>query len=259
MTINWWMLGFQTINVLVLIWLLQRFFWRPVSAMIAQRQAAIRKSVDEAHAREAQAAAALAATQVTRAGLAAEREAILASAHKEAEATRKTILDDAHTKVTALQAAAGASIEAGRAAAGAEWSDRSSQLAITMAGRLAGRLDGSAVQALFLDSLVRAIRALPEAVRKGLAADGMSLDAVSAAPLDAAAQSAATDAIRSAVGARPDIAFNVDAGLIAGLELHAPHFTLGNSWRSDLAQILAALPHAAPDPTPEPAAVRTAA
>jgi len=29
MTIDWWTLGLQTVNVAILVWLLQRFFWRP--------------------------------------------------------------------------------------------------------------------------------------------------------------------------------------------------------------------------------------
>ena len=38
MTIDWWTLGFQSVNVAVLVWLLQHFFWRPVAAMIALRR-----------------------------------------------------------------------------------------------------------------------------------------------------------------------------------------------------------------------------
>ena len=38
MKIDWWTLGLQTINVLVLLWVLQRFLLKPVQAMIAQRQ-----------------------------------------------------------------------------------------------------------------------------------------------------------------------------------------------------------------------------
>ena len=35
MTIDWWTLGIQAVNVVILVWLLGRFFWRPVAAMIA--------------------------------------------------------------------------------------------------------------------------------------------------------------------------------------------------------------------------------
>ena len=39
MPIDWWTLALQTVNVLILVWLLARFFCRPVAAMIvAKRQ-----------------------------------------------------------------------------------------------------------------------------------------------------------------------------------------------------------------------------
>ena len=34
MTIDWWTLGLQTVNVIALVWLLGRFFWRPLAGMI---------------------------------------------------------------------------------------------------------------------------------------------------------------------------------------------------------------------------------
>lgn len=42
MTIDWWTLGLQTVNVLVLVWILARFLFRPVARIIADRQAAAR-------------------------------------------------------------------------------------------------------------------------------------------------------------------------------------------------------------------------
>ena len=38
MTIDFWGLGLQAVNVLILVWLLSRVFWRPVAAAIAKRQ-----------------------------------------------------------------------------------------------------------------------------------------------------------------------------------------------------------------------------
>ncbi len=40
MSIDWWTLGFQTVNVAILIWLLGHFFWKPVAAMIEAERAA---------------------------------------------------------------------------------------------------------------------------------------------------------------------------------------------------------------------------
>ena len=60
MTIDWWTLGFQTVNVVILVWLLGRFFWRPVAGMIAQRRAAAEQTLAEAAAKRQEADAAMA-------------------------------------------------------------------------------------------------------------------------------------------------------------------------------------------------------
>ncbi|MGB7973009.1 MAG: ATPase, partial [Roseiarcus sp.] len=70
MTIDWWTLSFQAINVLILIWLLAHFFWRPVAAMISERRDAAQKTFADVEAKRAEAAAALADIARTRAGLA---------------------------------------------------------------------------------------------------------------------------------------------------------------------------------------------
>jgi F-type H+-transporting ATPase subunit b len=38
MHIDWWTLALQTVNALVLIWILTRFFFHPVMNIIAKRQ-----------------------------------------------------------------------------------------------------------------------------------------------------------------------------------------------------------------------------
>ena len=40
MRIDWWTLALQTVNVLILIWILSRFLFRPIMAIIEERRAA---------------------------------------------------------------------------------------------------------------------------------------------------------------------------------------------------------------------------
>src|ERR1700712_406439 len=111
MKIDWWTLGIQTVNVLILVWLLQRFFWRPVAAMIQQRRDVTQRSLTEAEATRIKAAAALAEIEQTRAGFARERETILSAAHDAAVQVRTTLLEDATKRAACLEAAAKAEIE----------------------------------------------------------------------------------------------------------------------------------------------------
>lgn len=242
MSIDWWTLGIETVNVAVLIWLLGRFFWRPVSAMIARRSAEATLLLDEAEARKAQAAAALADVQKTRDGFAVEREAILAKARDEAERQRSAMLDKARKDAEALQAQAQSTIESGRAAEEAEWAERSAKLAVEIAGRLMERLDWTRVEDVFADWLIAAILQLPDDVRK-TAVNGSALEALSASPLDEERQAELRRRIGEAFGGAPQISFSTDRSLIAGFELRGSHLAIANSWKADLDRVLAEMTH----------------
>ena len=146
-------------------------------------------------------------------------------------------------EASSLEAAAKAAIEREKAEVDKAWAERASRLAVEIAEHLVARLDGPAVRAAFLDLLLAEIRTLPDPVRQAVAANGVTLEAISATPLEPADQQRYRELIGEAFGAHPQIAFKADPALIAGLELHGPHLVVSNSWRADLTQILADLTH----------------
>ena len=58
MTIDWWTLFLQTVNFLVLVWLLQHFLYNPVRAVIEKRRVFAEQALLEAEATKKAAAAA---------------------------------------------------------------------------------------------------------------------------------------------------------------------------------------------------------
>jgi len=243
MTIDWWTLGIQAVNVIILVWLLARFFWRPVAAMIEQRRATAQQIMIEAETKRSQATDALAEIERTRAGFEKEREAIIAAAHEAAERERITLLAAAAKEAATLQVQARTVIDKEQSAAEQVWTERANRLAVEIAGHLVARLNGAAVSTAFLDWLLQEIQNLPDPVRNAVAANGVTLEAISAAPIEPADQERYRTLIGSAFGVRTQINFKVDPALIAGLELHGPHLVINNSWRADLTKILADLAH----------------
>src|SRR5579863_8465792 len=124
MTIDWWTLGLQTVNVLALVWLLGHFFWRPVAGMIEQRRAAAQAMLAEAEAKRGEAAAALAEIRAVRAGFDKERQAILAAPQEAAARSRAALLAAAGKEVESLERSAREAIERELAAAEKAWVDR---------------------------------------------------------------------------------------------------------------------------------------
>jgi len=243
MTLDWWTLGIQTVNVLVLIWLLARFFWRPLAAMIALRRTTTQQAIDAAEAKRAEAAAALDGIAETRAGFENERAAILDAARAAAEQESRARLEQARADAAAMVVAGTAQLAKDAAAAERAWTDRASRLAVEIATSLLSRLDGPALHGAYLDRLLQQIRALPPAERRAIAPDDAAMVAVSAEPLDPDEQARCGTAVLDALETRPQITFKVDADLIGGLELHGPHAVVSNSLRTDLDRILLELTH----------------
>ena len=178
--------------------------------MIADRRAAAEKALSEAQAARDRAKLDLAGIDKTRAGFAAERETILNQAREDAGRESAAKLKEAGQKAEAQMAAAKAGVENDKAAATRAWATRSSDLAVDIAKRLAARLDGPAVQGVFLDWALKAVRALPETTRAAVAGSAVALVTTSATPLDAAQQTQATKMIGEAFGGPVRVVFKTD-------------------------------------------------
>lgn len=151
MTLDWWSLGLQAVNFLILAWLLGRVFWRPVSAAIARRQETAQEMLDAGQATQARADAALAEVQRARDGIAAERDAMLAEAQATAESASKAALAEARARADALLAEARNAIARDREAARKESTDMAASLSVEMAARLLERFNTAPVRAGFLE------------------------------------------------------------------------------------------------------------
>ncbi len=237
MTPDWWGLGLQAVNVLILVWLLGRVFWRPVAGAITRRQEAAQAMLDEGKTAKAKSDAALAEVIETRAGIAAERDAILAEAKATADTATKAALTDAQTRADALLAAARTAIDRDRNTVRKENTAKAAALSVEISSRLLGRFNTPAVQAAFLASLVDAIAGMSASDRAALTASAAEIEIVTATGPEGAQKAEIERAVKEALGGTPALRFVADPDLIAGLELRSPHFVLHNSWRADLENI----------------------
>ncbi|OMS34911.1 F0F1 ATP synthase subunit delta [Burkholderia pseudomallei] len=213
MRIDWSTLALQTVNVVVLVWLLSRFLFRPVSDIIAKRQAAARKLIDDASRERDAAHAERERARAERASLAAARDDALKDALAQAAAERERLIAAA----------------------------RATRLAIDIAAKLLARLPDSARVAGFVDGVAASLARLPADVRASLADEDAQVRLVAPRALTAQEAAACRAAFAASVGRplEPDV--RVDPALIAGLELESKYANVRNSLRQDLATIEAAL------------------
>ncbi|MBE9636333.1 F0F1 ATP synthase subunit delta [Salipiger mangrovisoli] len=236
MSFDWWTLGLQTVNVLVLLWILSHFLFRPISEMLARRQAAATDDLAHARAARADAEAARADAQAQEAAVAARRADLLSSARQEAETTRRSLLEEARQEVETLRADAQAKAAQHRIAAVHALQDEAAELAADIAQRLLSRLPETARTEGFIDGLVAAISELPEHTRAGLGADA-PLPVRAAAEMSAAETGSLAARLSEVLGHPVTLSVRSDPTLIAGLELDAPHAVVRNHLRADLDHI----------------------
>jgi F-type H+-transporting ATPase subunit b len=241
MHIDWWTLALQTVNVLVLIWILSRFFFRPVADLVAKRKAAADERLAEADAARQEAADARAEAARLRASIDAERDRLVAEARQSAEAVKADLLAQSARDLQQRRQEAESEIQQQRHEAQQALIAHASTLSVDIARRLLARLPGNVAFSAFLAGLGAELKRQASDQGSDLLA-GVDSDH----PLEVVTATALTDteadqlrqAIYQALGAAPVLRLSVDPNLIAGFELRGRTRVVRNNWQADLTQIL---------------------
>ncbi|HEX2939867.1 MAG TPA: hypothetical protein VHO91_02395 [Rhodopila sp.] len=241
MRFDWTTLALQTVNLIVLVWLLRRFLFRPMTALIAERRVAAEKLLADAATICAAAAAEAEQVAAREKRLVANGDEILAEARAAARTEQAALLRQAQDDIAQARAAARAEQEQDRARMRRQLEDEASRLAVTIASRLLARIPAQATSVALLQALDAWLVALPATELRNLAEPGDALTVVAAATLDPVVQEMCTDMLRRRLGDNLSIHFETDPSLIAGIELRGPRATMRNNWRADLDHIAKAL------------------
>jgi len=104
MLIDWFTVGAQALNFLILVWLMKRFLYKPVLHAIDEREKRIAAELADAAAKKADAQKAREEFQHKNETFDQQRDALLSKAINEANAERQRLLDDARKAADALSA-----------------------------------------------------------------------------------------------------------------------------------------------------------
>ena len=237
MSFDWWTLGLQTVNALVLIGLLAYFLFRPVADMIAARQKAADQLLAEAQAAKTAALAEKAKAEAETASLAEHRADALKAVDAEADKERGKLLEAARGDADKLRADAETQIAARRRAEEAAEEDRAGELALSIAAKLFDQLPNEARVDPFIKGIASGVSSLPDATRATLGVNGSPIHLIAARALTAQEKEACRTGLAGALGRPIEIDVNVDPSLIAGIELDAREASVRNSFRADLLRL----------------------
>jgi len=134
--VDWFKLAAQVLNFLVVLYLINRFGFRPMLRLMDQRSARIKKGLEDAEAAERDRALAQAEREAAVAEARKEAQAMIARANKIAEDARTEILADARSEAGRLVDRAREEINAEKEKAMAELRGQVADLALDAAGKL---------------------------------------------------------------------------------------------------------------------------
>lgn len=103
MLIDWFTVGAQVLNFLVLVWLMKRYLYKPILHAIDLRETKIAEELADAQAKKAEAAEDQSTFQKKIKDFDKERDSLMEQATNEANIERKRLLDDAHLASDALR------------------------------------------------------------------------------------------------------------------------------------------------------------
>lgn len=245
MQFSWSTLVIQVINFLLLVWLLQRFLYKPVQDVIAKRRQLSLAAASEAEGAKADADAAKQRYERALDSIEAERHAALEIARSEIAKESQKVLDEARAASEKERADAKRTIDEERASAREALKAETVDLAVRLAGTMLADFAGDVPNAAVLSRLKAELAALSPAERQRfdqeIKANGAHVEIVTAHVLGSNEQNKWRDQLEQSLGQPIEATFENDPDIIAGCVLRLPHTVIRVTWAEQLASARQAL------------------
>jgi F-type H+-transporting ATPase subunit b len=251
MLIDWFTVGAQVLNFLILVWLMKRFLYKPILHAIDAREARIAKELAEAAATKTEAAKERDAFQHKNTALDRARADLLAKATDEARAEGERLLDAARTDADARRAKSREVLKNEAAAFGQVLREKTQSEVFAIARLTLSDLTNSTLEERAADVFIERLRALAPDARNQLAQALKTArePAVLRSAFDLSPEQHAEirGALKEAVSADVTLRFETTPEVICGIELTAS----GQKLAWSIAHYLGALEKSVGDLIPE--------
>lgn len=253
MLIDWFTVGAQALNFLVLVWLLKRFLYKPVTDAIDAREQRIAAELADAAQKQATALQERDTFREKNATFDQQREAMLRTAKEEAAALRKRLLDDANQEAQTLRTKRQAALATELSQMHSSLVQRSRQEVMAIAQKVLADLAGASLEERLVTVFTERLHALDSATQAELAhalQAGTSVVQVrSAFALSTTQRDAISQALGAVCAGAVSVEFGVAPDQLGGIALTANGWKL--SWNiADYLESLGESMAAAPDQKP---------
>jgi F-type H+-transporting ATPase subunit b len=234
---DWTTFALETVNFLILVWLLKRFLYRPVLDVIARRQASVAKTLGDAESARAEVRRLQAEYEGRRRDWERERAHLRQELEDELDALRAkrmvVLAQELENERKRNEAARRRDREVERR----ELETRALQQADAFVARLLERFAGPALDARIVDMLLADLEALPAARRDMLTAalaGAIDVNVCSARSLESSVQQRVESVLAALAGGSVKIVYTLDPALLAGMRLRAGAWELAADLAGEL-------------------------
>ena len=223
MLIDWFTVGAQALNFLILVWLMKRFLYKPVLDAIDAREKRIADQIADATAKQAQAEADRATFQGKSDDFDKERSALLTKATSDAQNEGKRLMDEARQAADALSAKRKAALAAEMQQTKQAIADKTMHEVFALSKKALADLASQDLEVHIIDVFLTRLSALSEAAKAvlGDALKAASETAVvrSAFVMEPKQRTAIQTTFNQVFKVKVPLRFEVAADTVGGIEL----------------------------------------
>src|ERR1700683_2777670 len=223
MLIDWFTVGAQALNFVILVWLLKRFLYKPILNAVDAREKRIAAELADADAKRAEAQKQHDEFQHKNEEFNQQRAALLSEATAEAKAERQRLLDDARKAADALRAKLGEALRSDANNLNHAICRRTEQEVFAIARKALTDLAATALEERMSEVFIRRLRTMDDNAKDGL---GEALRTASQASLVRSAydlpapqRAAIQKALNETFSTEVHVRFETAPDLISGIEL----------------------------------------
>jgi len=231
MQIDWLTVAAQIVNFLILVYLLKRFLYKPVTDAMARREERVAARLNESEEREEQAEHERERLHQRLEELEQRRDRIMQQARDEAEEERRRLMDEAREQSDAARKRWQQQAEDEKGRFLDDLRHRTLEGFETLARKALADLAEAQLEAQMVRAFVARLREIDEdsrrALAEGAAADGDDLIVTTSFELDDSGRESLTDAIQQQLGSDMGISYQQSPDLLCGVELRAGGRRLG--------------------------------
>jgi F-type H+-transporting ATPase subunit b len=225
MLIDWFTVGAQALNFVILVWLLKHFLYKPILGAIDAREKHIAAELADAESKRAEAQKDRDEFQGKNKAFDEQRAGLLAKATADAGAERDRLVGDAHKQADDLRSEQAAALRGSLASLGSEITRQASEEVVAISRRALSDLAAVTLEERMGEVFTRRLHHMDAKARETMgAAIRGSHDPVvvrSAFEMTADQRAAIQNALNETFSAAVSARFETNAGAICGIELSA--------------------------------------